>query len=215
MSQPIRAVIFDMDGVVSDTQRIHAAVESEILAEYGIHIAPDDISARFAGISGKIMFATYFSEASVPMPDIEKLAERKSQEMFRRADQIIEVPGTRDFIEYLARAKVPMAIASASHLGFISLVVDRLNVRDFFSALTSSREVQNGKPAPDVFLLAAERIGVPPSQCLVIEDGVSGMQAARAAGMRCVGLVREGASRDVPADYVTNILKGLTLEQLQ
>ena len=54
-----------------------------------------------------------------------------------------------------------------------------------------------------------------PSQCLVIEDGVSGMEAARAAGMRCVGLVREGASRDVPADYVTNILKGLTLEQLQ
>ena len=108
-----------------------------------------------------------------------------------------------------------MAIASASRLEFIKKVVDALMLRDFFNVLVSSDEVQNGKPAPDAFLLAAERLGIAPTDCIVIEDGISGMIGAQKAGMKCVGLLSHVRKEDSPADLNVYDMHELSVQRLR
>lgn len=203
----IQAVIFDLDGVISDTQCIHAAVEEEILKEYGINIPADELTRRFAGVTQKEMFGVIFSEHGRNNIDIENAVLKKRERMMQAVKgNVKEVPGTRDFIEFLFKNKFPLAVASASRLVFIEMVLSELGLSDKFSAIASAQEVERGKPDPAVFLLAAERLSVSPKKCLVIEDGLSGMIAARAAGMKCVALAREETYVEYPADLVVKNL---------
>lgn len=203
----IRAVIFDMDGVISDTQSICSFVESQLISEYGIELSPDEITERYSGISSKVLFPDIFQTAGVVMPDLESLM----QERRKRIDDAVRgrvkvIPGTVEFIKRLKSQSIPMAVASGSHPAFIELVLTELGVKQNFNAICSSYEVEKGKPDPDLFLLAAERLSIDPSYCLVVEDGVSGMVAAKRAGMRCIGLVKnEGEHEDLVDLTVKNL----------
>lgn len=213
----IQAVIFDMDGVISDTQSVCSQVESDLLKEHDVEIHPDEITRRYAGVRSNDMFADIFHGSSRTLSDIQKLSE----ERLKRVDAAINgniraIPGTLEFIARLKTKKMPMAIASASNLKFIELVLQELGIRSAFHSIASSREVRSGKPEPDVFLLAAKRLNVEPNYCLVIEDGVSGMVAARRAGMKCVGLVRHDKHDKslYPADLLIGDLRELELENV-
>jgi HAD superfamily hydrolase (TIGR01549 family) len=105
----------------------------------------------------------------------------------------------------------PLAIASASIKSFINLVVKELGLENIFDVLVSSTEVAKGKPAPDIFLLAAKKLGADPENCIVIEDGIKGMEAAKNAGMKCIGLVadKNGA---YPADILVNSLTEIKID---
>ena len=197
----IKAIICDHDGVLADTQKLHAQIESDIFAEHGITIGPKEITRRFSGVSGKDMFPQVFSEAGKIMPDLEELSRAKWDRMMRMEDAIEEISGSCDFIRYVSGIGYPLAVASASKIEFLELSLGRLGIRDCFHAVASSREVARGKPAPDVFLLAASRLGIDPKDCVVIEDGISGMIGAREAGMQVIALA-EDMSRDYPADLV-------------
>lgn len=202
-----KAVIFDMDGVISDTQNMHAAVEEKMLNERGINISADEITKRFAGVSGKEMFSAIFSKYGKEA-DIDELVQEKRERVFEAAKgNIKEIPGTREFIEFLFKRNIPLAVASASRHKFIDLVLSELGLKDRFKTVVSSEDVKKGKPAPDIFLLAAEKMGVDPKKCIVVEDGVSGMIAARSAGMKCIGLVREDAFMGYPADLIVRDLR--------
>ena len=124
--------------------------------------------------------------------------------------EFVGIPGTLACIKQL-HSRIPLAVASASRLPVIDLVLSTLKIKDKFTALTSSREVKNGKPAPDVFLLAAQRLNASPSTCVVVEDGISGMLGARAAGMRCIALVSDD-NTDYPADLIVRDLREVQLE---
>lgn len=106
-----------------------------------------------------------------------------------------------------------MAIASSSQPEFIQKVVENLELEKYFDCIKSASNVDKGKPAPDVFLKAAEDLGVKPSNCLVIEDGRSGMKGAKEAGMACIGLVNEDG--DYPADETTESLKNLNKNSIE
>lgn len=202
-----KAVIFDLDGVISDTQCIHAAVEEEVLKEYGIDIPADELTRRFAGVTQKEMFGTIFSELGRNDIDIDEAVLKKRERMMQAVKgNVKEVPGTKEFIEFLFQNNFPLAVASASRIAFIEMVLLELELRDKFKAIASAQEVERGKPDPAVFLLAAERLSVLPQDCLVIEDGLSGMIAAIAAGMKCVALVREETNVEYPADLVVKNL---------
>src|SRR3989344_4657030 len=143
------AIIFDMDGVISDTQLIHAKTESDLLKQHGIEISPEEITRRFAGVSNKKMFPEIFSETKKEMPDIEQLVEKKWKMMDESLkDGIAEISGTREFIEKLTRLGIQMAVGSASRLAFIKLVLKELRLQNAFSAIASAEEVKNGKPEP-------------------------------------------------------------------
>lgn len=194
------AVIWDMDGVISDTQKFHAQVESQMLAQHGISFAPEAITARYAGVSDEVMFAEIFAEHQKPLPDLPVLLSEK-WELMRTVAQgkITAIPHAVWLVQFFAQHNLPQAIASASTLSFIQDVTEALGLQKYFSAVVSAQEVAHGKPAPDVFLLAAQRLGANPAGCLVIEDGTSGMKGAKAAGMRCIGLV-EDVQKSTPAD---------------
>ncbi|RJQ33418.1 HAD family phosphatase [Candidatus Parcubacteria bacterium] len=195
----IKSVIFDMDGVISDTQILHSRIESEILRDYKINLAPEELTRRFAGVADVEMFTKIFSEAGRPAPDIQKIIEAKYLRMISPEVSVPEIPGTREFIMQLRKMRIPLALASGSSLAFIRFVLQNLGLDDCFGAVASSDEVENGKPAPDVFLLAAQRIGAGPATTLVIEDGASGMIAAEKAGMHCIALLTHLRADECPS----------------
>lgn len=211
MGNGTQAVIFDMDGVIADTQKIHARVESEVLRErFGLVVHPDEISRRFSGVSGKDMFAALFAEAGRDSPYDQEVSDLIAQRFTDCADEFVGIEGTVARIKSL-HCSLPLAVASASRPSIIDLILTRVGVKRYFRAVASSREVKRGKPAPDVFLLAAQRLNVEPRKCVVVEDGVSGMEAARAAGMRCIALSND-LKRVLPADIIVRDLRHVPTE---
>lgn len=205
-----------MDGVISDTQDILAVVERDMLKGQGIDMSAEEITRRFAGMSGKDIFTVIFSECNKDLSCIDKLIEeRKIKTLDAVKGNVKEIPGTREFIDNLLNDNFRLAVASGSIIPFIDLVLSELNLKNKFSAVASSQEVENGKPDPAVFLLAAQRLGVAPEECLVVEDGISGMIAAKRAGMKCIGLVRkECDNQGYPVDLIVKDLRDVEMNFL-
>lgn len=209
-----RAVIFDMDGVISDTQKFHAKVESALLAEYNIHMAPADISRRYAGVSDDVMFIELFREHGIIAYSIRDTVAKKWDLMRTIATGNIKaIPHARTLIQELKKDGFKLAVASASGKPFIEEVLAALDIATYFDVLVSAEEVPHGKPAPDIFLLAAERLGVLPEEAVVIEDGKSGMIAATAASMKSIGLVSNAAD-EYPATRIVTSLADVNEEML-
>ena len=202
----INAVIFDMDGVISDTQTLTARVESELLAGCGVMMPPEEITRRYAGIRT----AEFFKELLGGDHDVDSLIKEKRKRLAALAEKEMDpIPGAIELIDSLSENGFKLAVASASDMRYITIVLSKLGVIDRFQAITSSDEVERGKPDPAVFLLAAKRLSAEPSESLVIEDGISGMEAARSAGMKCVGLVPSKSGKDYPADILVTSLAEL------
>ena len=210
----INAVIFDMDGVISDTQKLHAKVESTILAGFGIHLSPEEITMRYAGVRTREFLSDLLNAQEKPY-DIEALLEEKWSIMEKLAgEEVEEIPGSVALINDLRERGVPLAVASASNLAYVRTVLQKLGVFEKFQAVVTGDMVQKGKPDPESFLLAAEKLGVAPSECLVIEDGISGMEAARRASMHCIGLV-ENLDKDYPTKNLVTSMKDISFSYIQ
>lgn len=183
--------IFDLDGTLVQTQtKFHAPAESAILKWQGIKIAPEEISERFAGVHTLEVF-----QQLAPAQNAETLLEEKWRYMKQLTiTQPIEaVRCAPHLINQLHKMHVPMAIASASPLWWIVMCLTTIRVAPYFDHYVSADEVLNGKPAPDVFLLAAKRLGVDPTNCIAVEDGKAGVHAALSAGMKTYWLTESGA----------------------
>lgn len=207
-----KAVIFDMDGVVSDTQKFHAEAESLVLKKYGISMAPEDITYRYAGVSDDVMFREIFEENGIKLESADKLIFIKWDLMAQIAKGRIEaIKHAPELIKNLKQDGFKLAIASSSTKNFINNVLNELNLTDYFDALVSSEEVKKGKPAPDIFLLAASRLGAKAEDSVVVEDGKSGMIGAARANMKCIGLISDMKNKDeYPADKIVVSLSDVT-----
>lgn len=210
------AIIFDMDGVISDTQIFHAAAESLVLKKYGIDLEPDRITDLYAGVSDDEMFADIFINNNMPELLPAEAVVQKWQNMQKLATgKIRPIPHAARLIKELHESGLLLAVASSSPMDFIEEVLEELSLRQYFHALASAEEVAQSKPAPDVFLLAAQRLGVSPEQAVVIEDGRSGMESARRAGMYCIGLVSDVTDRSYPADTLVNSLADVQVNHIK
>jgi HAD superfamily hydrolase (TIGR01509 family) len=191
-------IIFDMDGVITQSEYIHSSVEAELFRPFGIHLDPEEITARFSGVSNREMFPILFQEHGItPSVDVATL-ERKKCEMacaYVKEHGVKPVLGSLEFIRALKKKGLRLAVASGSAREFIHVLLTAVGIIDTFDALISSDEVSRGKPAPDVFLGAASLLKLQPSNCLVIEDAHSGILAAKAAKMRCIGIQGNPPSR--------------------
>lgn len=207
----IKAVIFDMDGVISDTQELHSEVESRMFKKYGIDISPEEITARFAGIPDFIYAEEVFKKYGVQV-NLEEVITKKWEkvtEMMER--EVPPVPGALELIEGLHH-KYKLAVGSSSIRKFVNIALEKLGFRDKFQAVVTIDDVKNGKPDPEIFLLAAQRLGVNADECVVIEDSRSGMQAAKNAGMQCVGLVKDKNKENYPADILVESLNEINID---
>lgn len=211
-------VIFDMDGVLSDSQEPVAKMESDQLARHGIHLTPAAITKRFAGVADSVFYETVFREAG-KQADVGPLIQEKWDIFLAQMrGQVREIPGAAATVRRLKAAGFKLGVASSSIPKFIALVMEELRIRDAFDTLTSGMEVAHGKPAPDIFLLAAERLKATPEQCVVIEDAVNGMVAAKASDMVCIALIQphlKGLHDEIPADVVVDSHEQITPELIR
>ncbi|NQT38217.1 MAG: HAD family phosphatase [Planctomycetes bacterium] len=206
------AVIFDMDGVLVDSYHAHFKSWQAVAAEEGLAITEADFAAQFGRTSREII-AAYWHEGSYTEDQIAEMDDRK-ESAFRR---ILEagfpvMPGAVELLDSLANAGFALGLGSSGPPENIDLVLSQLKARSMFGAVVTGCDVTRGKPDPQVFLLAAQRLDAAPGRCAVVEDAPAGVRAANAAGMTSVGLASTGHTRESlrEADLVVDALAELS-----
>ncbi|NBG88243.1 beta-phosphoglucomutase [Isachenkonia alkalipeptolytica] len=186
----IKGFIFDLDGVIVDTAKYHFIAWQAVARELGIDFTEEDNEA-LKGVSRKKAFDLLLSFGGLTLTEDEKepFLERKNRHYLALVDQMGTgeiLPGVLPFLEVLQRKNYKTALGSASKNA--RRVLDRLNLTPFFQVIIDGNRVKKAKPDPEVFLLGAGELGLPPENCLVFEDARAGIAAAKAAGMIAVGI---------------------------
>jgi beta-phosphoglucomutase family hydrolase len=181
------ALVFDMDGVIIDSAGIHTRAWERYLAEHGISMG--DIEQRMLGKHNDDIVREFF-RGRMLSPE-EAFAHGAGKERLYREmmEPVLEAQIISGLLPFLERHRnCPLAVASNAEPANVDFVLDAAGIRQFFQAVVNGHEVERPKPFPDVYLRAAEKLGVAPSDCVVFEDSLTGIAAARAAGMKVVGV---------------------------
>ena len=206
MNEP-RGVLWDMDGTLIDSAEYHWLTWRDALAAQGYPLTHDEFASFFGQrndtIVRRFLGAELASEAVVRIGGDKEAAYRR---MVRQRG-IAPLPGVRRWLERLQRDGWKQAVASSAPPANIETLVDVLDLGGVFQALASGEEVPHGKPAPDVFLHAASKLGVPPARCIVVEDAPAGVEAGRRGGMKTIGIA--SLHPDLDADIVVRSLEDL------
>jgi HAD superfamily hydrolase (TIGR01509 family) len=182
----MEAVVLDMDGVLIEGEEVWDAVREGLVRERGGHWAPEATTAMM-GMSSPEWSRYMAEELAVPMEPAAISAETVRRVAARYAEALPLVDGAVEVVQELA-GHWPLGLASSANRPIIELVLDRAGLAGCFRATVTSEEVARGKPAPDVYLEAAGRLGVPPQRCAAVEDSASGLRSAAAAGMWVVAV---------------------------
>ncbi len=187
------ALIFDLDGTLSDTQKHHSAIEALLLWEYGVTITPEDIMRRFSGVNTVEFCTTLLMQHAGMTADIARETAQAvaTEKWIRLQDPTILgsmqcIEGAYPLLEMLHRQRVPMAIGSASTRKYCETVLNHLHLRRFVAHVVGGDEIAQGKPAPDIFLRAMTLLDTHPEHCVVVGDSVHDFHAAHNAGMHCI-----------------------------
>lgn len=199
----LRAAIFDLDGTLFDTFEEHFDSWGQVCAEHGVALTPAQFAWSFGRRNEEIIPALW-KEAGLPPPSgaaLHAIAERK-EELFR--DRFVTRPrimrGAPELLTALRAVGWKLGAGSSAPPANVEAFLAALSRGSAFDRCVSGADVTHGKPHPEVFLKAAERLQVPPSACIVFEDAPPGVEAARRAGMRCVAIVSRGRTRAELAD---------------
>ena len=208
----IEAVVFDLDGVLLDSEQVWDEVREELVKERGGRWH-EQAQTEMMGMSSVEWSRYMHDELDLPEPPEEISAEvvRRLDEVYRKRLPLID--GAREAVERLA-ARWPLGLASSSNREVIDLVLDLSGLARYFRVTVSSEEVPRGKPAPDVYLEAARGLGVPPERCAAVEDSHNGIRSAKAAGMRVIAIPNQhyppGEEALALADVTLGSLEELT-----
>ena len=206
----IRAVLFDLDGLMVDSEPLWRKVEIEIFATVGVHLTDEDC-IETTGLRIDEVALHWSKERPWQGPTPHELAERIVDAMVARAPHEAEPkPGVRRAIALSEEAGLRLAVASSSPERLIRATLDGLGVTSRFAAIVSAEREAYGKPHPAVFLRAAAALDVAPTECLVLEDSVNGMVAAKAARMKCIVVPERPDPRFALADATLPSLEALT-----
>ncbi|MDR1558343.1 MAG: HAD family hydrolase [Clostridiales bacterium] len=197
-------VIFDMDGVLIDSQPLHFEIDLEVLRTAGASPTRADVERR-AGMANRDRWPEYKREFGLSL-SVDKLIDLHVGILMKlfRESSLCPINGIPELLKLLKVTGIKTAVASSSSMALINLVMEKLRVTSYFDDLVTGEDVKNGKPAPDVFIKAAACLNVKPAQCVVIEDSANGVLAAKRAGMRCVAYANptSGEQDLSPADMI-------------
>ena len=201
----MKYVIFDLDGVIVNTEPLNFYLWKKVCKDYGIDL-DYDVYKYVIGSTIEYLFTLIKDAYHVDFhgnEDVLKLYNKYKDEILE-TEGFPKNEGVEDIVHYLKQKGYILAIASSSPQKYIELAVKFLGIEDCFDTLVSGEKVKNPKPAPDVFLKAASAINANPEECLVVEDSTKGVQAAKNAGMHCYGFINpDSGNQDVSkADFV-------------
>ena len=208
----VRAVLWDMDGTLIDSEEFHWISWLDTMAKEGIPITHEQFLSSFGQRNDSII-PKWLGAASTP-ERVERISNAK-EELYRdliRKHGMSPLPGVSDWVHRLHEEGWRQAIASAAPRPNIEVVLQSLKAANYFQAIVSAEDVHKGKPDPEVYLIAASRVGASPDRSIVVEDAVAGVEAARGAGMRSIGVSR---TKLLPADLVVRSLERLASDAFE
>ncbi|HEV3235971.1 MAG TPA: HAD family phosphatase [Gemmataceae bacterium] len=215
-----KAVIWNVDGTLVDTAELHFAAWAQLARELGHPFSREDFAATFGRRNPEILnylFGTQFDDRRVAeLGDLKEDYYKNAA----KAEGVSLLPGARPLLEGLHEAGFLQAIGSSAPLGNLDLILGLTGTRQFFEAIVSMEDTQRGKPDPQVFQVAAARLAVSPAQCVVMEDAVAGVQAAKAGGMRCIAVRfvphhSEEKLHQAGADMIVDSLEKVSVETVR
>ncbi len=207
----IEAVIWDMDGVIADTAAYHLKTWQEALAQKGVDFTESNFKESFGQRNDRVIRGVLGEETTDD--EISAIADEKEASFRRRiGDHLKPLPGVIELMKALTERGFRMALASSAPIENIRLLLEGLDIGSFFQCIVSEKDVTEGKPSPQVFLLAAEKLGVSPGSCIVIEDAVAGVAAAKRAGMYCLAVTNTHAETSLTeADLIVSSLAAVSV----
>ncbi len=211
----LEAVLWDMDGVIADTADYHYGAWRDVFGERGVKFSKEDFMRHFGQRHDTIIkFA--LGDKLTP-EEIDAIAEKK-QVLYRErvSKNVVPLPGAIELINLLNKHKIKIAIATSAVPKNIDVILQGLGIQDSFRTIAFGTEVAEGKPSPQIFQLAASRLKVRPADCVVIEDAIAGVAAAKRAGMKCVAVTNSHPGRDLKnADLIVDTLEKVDINVLK
>jgi beta-phosphoglucomutase family hydrolase len=208
--QPARAVIWDMDGIIIDSAPYHLKAWQEVFSKRGLNFTGGDFHSSF-GMRNDTIIGGFLGEGASGEEIAAIGREKEASFRLKIRQNPRPLPGVVALMAALAERGLKMAIASSAPRENIELVIDTLDIARHFLVIISEKDVTRGKPEPDGYLLAAKRLGVKPENCLVIEDAIVGVIAARRAGMHCLAVTNSHPRDSLSdADLVVDSLEEIS-----
>jgi HAD superfamily hydrolase (TIGR01509 family) len=201
------AVLWDMDGTLLDSEEYHWQSWRDTMAEEGFPLTREQFRSTF-GQRNDAILQTWMG-AGITLEEVQRIGDTKEESYRRLVRQlgVSPLPGAGEWVKRLNEEGWLQAVASSAPRANVEVVAEVLGLADYFSAIVSAEDVERGKPDPQVFLTAASHLGADPACCIVVEDAAAGVEAARRAGMKNIGLSRFGAT--LKADVVVSSLADL------
>ena len=206
----IFAVILDMDGVIIDSNPYHKIALRQFCKMHGYHLTEDELRNKIYGRTNKEWIANLFERKLSPEELISLEEEKESlfREIYKK--DIKPLPGLRDFLDKLVRCKIPRAIGTSAPRSNVDFVLSNTGLEKYFSVILDETDVDHGKPNPEIYYKVAAKLRLPPLQCLVFEDSLSGVKAAQAAEAKVVGVATTHSKAELAhTDFVIADFRGL------
>ena len=199
------AVLFDMDGVLVNSEPFYTEVEQQIFRMVGLNISPGE-HVTYQGTATDRMWNILKPKYNLPhtVEELVRMNNEKVIPYFLSMETISPMPGVRKLIQHYQDNNIPFALASSSTPDVIRIVLEKTGLQKYFGVVVDSQMAGSSKPDPDIFLLAAKKLGIAPQKCLVIEDSTNGIKAAKLAGMSCIAYAGPGSEHQnqSEADFV-------------
>ena len=211
----MKAFIFDMDGVIIDSEPLHTAMKIKTFRHFGLRLTEQEC-LEYMGRTTKFMFR-HFIEKYDRAISLEEMVHYKHQiylEALYNDGGIKPIAGTMELLRELKAKNIPAAIGSSSGRQVIDAVVEKFQLQPYFQSILSGADLPQSKPDPAIYLLSAQRLGVRPKDSIVIEDAAAGVQAAKAAGMYCIAYRNPSSGRQdlSQADRIVESIKDIVVE---
>jgi beta-phosphoglucomutase len=209
------AVVFDMNGVIIDDERIHQASWRQYCQKHGFHLTEEDFTHNVFGRTEKDTFE-YLYGRTITSGELEAFSnERVDTAIALFKPQIKLADGLKKLLVELSDLSIPLAIATSSRRRYFRFIMEALDIGKFFKGAVTAEDIVKGKPDPEVYLKAAQLLGVPPQNCEAVEDTLSGIKSARAAGMQVTALASTHSADELQvADRVIGTFKDIDAKTL-